>query len=95
MAKIKGIKRIRYTSPHPQDINQELLKVMAKYENICNYIHLPLQSGSDRILKLMRRSYDSLLFRQKVKTIQKYQMILKMNQKQRFFLNQIQNLIMM
>ena len=57
IAQIKGIKRIRYTSPHPQDINEDLLKVMAKYENICNYIHLPLQAGSDKILNRMNRTY--------------------------------------
>ena len=57
VAEITGVKRIRYTSPHPQDINEELLEIMQKYENICNYIHLPLQSGSDRILKRMNRTY--------------------------------------
>ena len=57
VAEIVGVQRIRYTSPHPQDINEELLEVMQKYENICNYIHLPLQSGSDRILKRMNRTY--------------------------------------
>ena len=57
VAKVDGVRRIRYTSPHPQDINQELLEVMHKHHNICNYIHLPLQSGSDRILKRMNRTY--------------------------------------
>ena len=58
VAEITGVKRIRYTSPHPQDINEELLEIMQKYDNICNYIHLPLQSGSDRILKRMNRTYN-------------------------------------
>ena len=57
VAKVNGVKRIRYTSPHPQDINEELLEVMAKHDNICNYIHLPLQAGSNRILKRMNRTY--------------------------------------
>ena len=57
VAQLKGIKRIRYTSPHPQDINEDLLRVMSKYDNICNNIHLPLQSGSNRILKRMNRTY--------------------------------------
>tara|TARA_B100002051_G_scaffold255374_1_gene270940 strand:- start:1082 stop:2365 length:1284 start_codon:yes stop_codon:yes gene_type:complete len=57
VAKVSGLKRIRYTSPHPQDISIELLDVMSKYDNICNSIHLPLQSGSDRILKRMNRTY--------------------------------------
>ena len=57
VAKVPGLRRIRYTSPHPQDISIELLDVMSKYDNICNSIHLPLQSGSDRILKRMNRTY--------------------------------------
>ena len=57
VAKVDGLKRIRYTSPHPQDINEDLLEVMAKHDNICNYIHLPLQAGSNRILKRMNRTY--------------------------------------
>jgi tRNA-2-methylthio-N6-dimethylallyladenosine synthase len=56
LVKVNGLKRLRYTSPHPQDITIELLEVMARYDNICNSIHLPLQSGSDRILKRMGRS---------------------------------------
>ena len=50
VAKIKGVKRIRYTSPHPRDINEDVLNVMKKYDNICKNIHLPLQSGSTKIL---------------------------------------------
>ncbi len=57
VAETEGVKRIRYTSPHPQDINSKLLKVMVKYNNICNNIHLPLQAGNDRILKRMNRTY--------------------------------------
>ena len=57
VAEVSGVQRIRYTSPHPQDINEELLEVMQKHKNICNYIHLPLQAGSNRILKRMNRTY--------------------------------------
>ena len=57
LGKIKEIKRIRYTSPHPRDIDRHLLKVMLKHDNICNQIHLPLQAGSSRILKRMNRTY--------------------------------------
>tara|TARA_B100001996_G_scaffold338283_1_gene290652 strand:- start:448 stop:1785 length:1338 start_codon:yes stop_codon:yes gene_type:complete len=57
VANVKGIKRIRYTSPHPQDFDDKLLNIMAKYENICNYIHLPLQAGSNTTLKRMNRTY--------------------------------------
>ena len=59
VARVPGLKRLRYTSPHPQDITIELLDIMARYDNICNSIHLPLQSGSDRILKRMNRTYTS------------------------------------
>ena len=54
---INGVKRIRYTSPHPQDINIELLDVMASRKNICNYVHFPMQSGSNEVLKRMNRTY--------------------------------------
>ena len=54
---INGVKRIRYTSPHPQDINVELLQVMASRKNICNYVHFPMQSGSNEVLKRMNRTY--------------------------------------
>jgi len=54
---INGVKRIRYTSPHPQDINVELLEVMASRKNICNYVHFPMQSGSNDVLKRMNRTY--------------------------------------
>ena len=58
LAEIKDLKRIRYTSPHPQDMTDDVLKVMSENSNICNYIHLPLQSGSDRILNRMNRTYN-------------------------------------
>jgi tRNA-2-methylthio-N6-dimethylallyladenosine synthase len=54
---INGVKRIRYTSPHPQDINVDLLEVMASRKNICNYVHFPMQSGSNEVLKRMNRTY--------------------------------------
>ena len=57
VAQVAGLKRIRYTSPHPQDIDDELLETMAELDNVCNSIHLPLQAGSDRILKRMNRTY--------------------------------------
>ena len=57
IANVEGVKRIRYTSPHPKDISEDLIKTMVEYSNICNYVHLPLQAGSDRVLKLMNRNY--------------------------------------
>ena len=49
--------RIRFTTSHPQDLSDKLLHAIAEHSNICNYIHLPVQSGSDRILRLMNRTY--------------------------------------
>ena len=69
VAQINGLKRIRYTSPHPQDMTQEVLNVMRKHQKICNYVHLPLQSGNDRILKRMNRTYKKLEFISLVKRI--------------------------
>jgi tRNA-2-methylthio-N6-dimethylallyladenosine synthase len=57
LSQIPGIKRIRYTSPHPGDFTDELLDVMVSCSQICNQIHLPVQSGSTRLLKAMRRGY--------------------------------------
>lgn len=54
---VPGVRRIRYTSPHPSDIDRRLLEVMAAHPNICKSIHLPLQSGADRILRRMNRTY--------------------------------------
>ncbi len=50
--------RIRFSTSHPKDITDEVLYTIKKYDNICNYIHLPAQSGNSRILKLMNRTYD-------------------------------------
>lgn len=55
--KIEGLKRIRFMTSHPKDLSNELIEVMAKSEKICKHLHLPLQSGSDRILKAMNRKY--------------------------------------
>jgi tRNA-2-methylthio-N6-dimethylallyladenosine synthase len=49
--------RIRFTTSHPQDLSEKLLETIAAFNNVCNYIHLPVQSGSNRILDLMKRSY--------------------------------------
>jgi tRNA-2-methylthio-N6-dimethylallyladenosine synthase len=57
VAGIAGLKRIRFTSPHPGDFSDELLDAMVSCPQVCNQIHLPVQSGSTRILKAMRRGY--------------------------------------
>jgi tRNA-2-methylthio-N6-dimethylallyladenosine synthase len=55
---VEGIERIRYTSPHPKDMREDVIRAHAELASVCEHIHLPLQSGSSRILKAMRRTYD-------------------------------------
>ncbi|WP_127125752.1 tRNA (N6-isopentenyl adenosine(37)-C2)-methylthiotransferase MiaB [Pseudoflavitalea rhizosphaerae] len=57
VALISPLLRVRFSTSHPKDITDEVLHTMAKYENICKYIHLPVQSGSTRVLQLMNRTY--------------------------------------
>ncbi|WP_231988116.1 tRNA (N6-isopentenyl adenosine(37)-C2)-methylthiotransferase MiaB [Nakamurella panacisegetis] len=57
--RIEGIERVRFTSPHPRDFTTDVITAMAQTPNVCHQLHMPLQSGSDRILKAMRRSYRS------------------------------------
>ncbi|MBU1808523.1 MAG: tRNA (N6-isopentenyl adenosine(37)-C2)-methylthiotransferase MiaB [Candidatus Omnitrophica bacterium] len=57
--KIKGIERIRFMTSHPKDAHKELFRAMRDLDKVCEHLHLPLQSGSDRILKLMNRRYTS------------------------------------
>jgi tRNA-2-methylthio-N6-dimethylallyladenosine synthase len=56
---IEGIKRFRFTTSHPKDISDELIEVIGAYDKICNHIHMPLQAGSDQILRAMNRGYDT------------------------------------
>src|SRR5437764_4570780 len=60
---------VRFSTIHPKYITDEVLHTIAKYENICNYIHLPLQSGSTRVLQLMNRSYTREWYIAKVNRI--------------------------
>ena len=55
--KIDGLERIRFMTPHPKDLSDDLIDVMCKSKKICNHVHLPVQSGSSRLLKLMNRNY--------------------------------------
>ena len=55
--KIDGLERIRFMTPHPKDLSDDLIDVMSKSKKICNHVHLPLQSGSSRLLKKMNRNY--------------------------------------
>ncbi len=69
VAKVDPEMRVRFSSSHPKDITDDVLFTMAKHDNICNYIHLPFQSGSDRILELMNRGYTRKWYEDKVKRI--------------------------
>ena len=61
--------RVRFSTSHPKDITDEVLHTMARYENICKYIHLPVQSGSTRLLQLMNRTYTREWYMAKVDRI--------------------------
>ena len=56
---VDGLERVRFTSPHPKDFTDDVIAAMAETPNVCHSLHMPLQSGSDRVLKEMRRSYRS------------------------------------
>src|SRR5436190_4950791 len=56
---VDGLERVRFTSPHPKDFTDDVIAAMAETPNVCHSLHMPLQSGSDRMLKAMRRSYRS------------------------------------
>ncbi|GAB1370855.1 tRNA (N6-isopentenyl adenosine(37)-C2)-methylthiotransferase MiaB [Candidatus Kapaibacterium sp.] len=71
-AKAVPTMRIRYTTSHPYDMTDELIETMAKHKNICNYIHLPVQSGSDKILKLMNRHYTIEHYIERMNLIKKH-----------------------
>ncbi|MBK7123837.1 MAG: tRNA (N6-isopentenyl adenosine(37)-C2)-methylthiotransferase MiaB [Chitinophagaceae bacterium] len=69
VALISPLLRIRFSTSHPKDITDDVLHTMLKYENICNYIHLPVQSGSTRVLQMMNRTYSREWYIAKVNRI--------------------------
>ncbi|MFC1770921.1 tRNA (N6-isopentenyl adenosine(37)-C2)-methylthiotransferase MiaB [Candidatus Margulisiibacteriota bacterium] len=71
VSEIKNIERIRFVSPHPKDLSSKVIEIMAAKNNICKQIHLPLQSGSTRILKMMNRTYTKNDFLSLVSEIRK------------------------
>ena len=68
-ALIDPLLRVRYSTSHPKDLSDEVLLIMAKHKNICRHIHLPAQSGSNRILKLMNRGYTRELYMERIEAI--------------------------
>jgi tRNA-2-methylthio-N6-dimethylallyladenosine synthase len=69
---IDGIERLRYTSPHPKDMREDVIRAHAELASVCEHIHLPLQSGSSRILKAMRRTYDRRRYMERVAMIREH-----------------------
>jgi tRNA-2-methylthio-N6-dimethylallyladenosine synthase len=69
---VDGIERIRYTSPHPKDMREDVIRAHAELASVCEHIHLPLQSGSSRILKAMRRTYDRSRYMDRVAMIREH-----------------------
>jgi tRNA-2-methylthio-N6-dimethylallyladenosine synthase len=69
VAAIDGIERIRYTTSHPLEFNDRLIQAFADVPKLANYLHLPVQSGSDRILALMKRGYTTLEYKQKIRRL--------------------------
>lgn len=67
--KIEGLKRIRFMTSHPKDLSDELILAMKECDKVCKHLHLPLQSGSSRILKIMNRSYDKEKYLDEVKRL--------------------------
>ena len=69
VAAIEGIERIRYTTSHPVDFSERLIAAYARVPQLVNHLHLPVQSGSDRILSAMKRRYTALEFKQKIRRL--------------------------
>jgi len=71
VAEVSPNLRVRFSTSHPKDMQDDVLHTIAKYENICNYIHLPVQSGNSRILELMNRGYSREWYLNRIKAIRK------------------------
>ncbi len=71
VAEVSPELRVRFSTSHPKDITDEVLYTMARYENICKYIHLPVQSGNSRVLDLMNRTYDRAWYMERVDAIRR------------------------
>jgi tRNA-2-methylthio-N6-dimethylallyladenosine synthase len=69
---VDGIDRIRYTSPHPKDMREDVIRAHAELPSVCEHIHLPLQSGSSRILRAMRRTYNRERYLDRVALIREH-----------------------
>ncbi|MCX7737996.1 MAG: tRNA (N6-isopentenyl adenosine(37)-C2)-methylthiotransferase MiaB [Hydrogenothermaceae bacterium] len=72
VANVKGVERIRFTTGHPKDLDEDTIKAMADIPQVCEALHLPIQAGSDRILKAMDRGYTQRDYLQKIELLKKY-----------------------
>jgi tRNA-2-methylthio-N6-dimethylallyladenosine synthase len=72
VAEIAPTLRVRYSTSHPKDMTDKVLEVMARFSNICEYIHLPVQSGSSAVLQRMNRGYDRAWYLDRIAAIRKY-----------------------
>lgn len=66
---VEGLERIRFTTSHPKDLSEELIRAFGELDKLCHHIHLPVQSGSDRVLKRMNRKYDSRTYRDRIEQL--------------------------
>jgi tRNA-2-methylthio-N6-dimethylallyladenosine synthase len=69
---IDGLDRLRYTSPHPKDMREDVIRAHAELASVCEHIHLPLQSGSSRVLKAMRRTYNRERYLERVRMLREH-----------------------
>ena len=69
---VEGLERIRFMTSHPKDISEDLIKAMSKLDKVCESLHLPVQSGSSRVLKSMNRSYTKEQYLEKIKLVRQY-----------------------
>jgi tRNA-2-methylthio-N6-dimethylallyladenosine synthase len=69
LAREGGIPRIKFTTSHPRDFDEEIIRTIDQHENLCEWIHLPVQSGSDRVLRMMRRGYSGADYLRKIESI--------------------------
>ncbi len=72
VSKIDGVERIRFTTGHPRDLDEDTIKAMADIPQVCEYLHLPIQAGSDRILSAMDRGYTQKEYLKKIELLKKY-----------------------
>src|SRR4029078_3707490 len=69
---VDGIVRVRYTSPHPKDMREDVIRAHAELPSVCEHIHLPLQAGNSRVLKAMRRTYSRERYMDRVALIREH-----------------------